>query len=1199
MIIKFKSMTRVVSWLMAFSLALTFAGVAQAIEFFPTAFRFEWAAQSGTISADGLAHEYTVQAGDTVSMSLSVTNRSTDSRALVMYGIPPGGNLLPEVAPYRGAHELRIGVKNDEILPWLDASSFIENLDGDNNRLAVYDGINVHPGSDVTFNWDVKIADDATDGIYEMTVSMVREFDAWATNVDGGDIFWRFNIGDTSYVPPANTGALSISASSLTPAAAQVATGGNANFTRFTLTAAAGTTVSITSIYVTRGGLSTDAEVENIKLLDANMVQRGNTAGGFNAIHQAQLFFSPALAITGSMDFIVRAGFISTATSTHTAKLGVNAATDIVSDATSVSGPPVYGNLMTVVDVDLGTITLWEDGSVTDGTPDVGDINVPVNTFKLEGGTTEDIIIEQITVNKAGSADSSDTTNIELWDVTNNVSLGEVTSWSADDKAVFPVNIALAQGKVLRYRIQLDIIDGSGLTVNADIVDGSDVLVFAKGALYGYYITPTSTAGTHWILDSGTGGTNNHGQGDKNQTINAGSLNISKSSTTAPTGNIAQASDQVLGTWNFEARGEPVRISALSITLAGTAGDSTGDSDAEDIANFKSAKLYDASGTIVAGPVNATSGDEAAVAGNAAVDFTQTFIVPVGIHPYTLKVSIQTGAADTETVIASINAAGDITAKTIRTNTSITATGPPSTLNTQTVKAGVLASTVLSTPVSRSIVPGTADMIWMTGMYDATNSGEDVLITAQQFSLVTGTSADVDHLLDITIWADLDSNGSYETQLSSPETNSDNNLADDIDDAITYDVQTLTVPKGTSVNVAYRASLSASATTATGATFVISFDGDTSDVTASGKDTGTAITTAPSGTGPTMTVTAKGALTPTVDGSSPLITLLVGNSSMVHTTTWRFAADNVEDIRIDKIIVNETNSAELDVTTKVYLYANRDNTGAIVTPYEIAAGALTSSGDNTFYLNPDTSLRPIVPADQYMLVYSYVDTAAVDGTLVVNNDAVAIDLESDFTGTGMGSGQTITASVGDLDGAIHKLFKSIPTVTLSPLSPSGNLIPSANSEIAVFRITADAADDITFDDDESNELKIDIATYVGSTYVEGDTSAIWLVNKTDGVTITDSQDVDIGATSSSQTTAITFTFDSTGNPVLTIPAGGYKDIAVMVHTGEFTTGGDSIVAYLDDDADANFKWSVNLGTAISTGIASFRSDIYGHTLVKA
>lgn len=1191
MTINLKSMTRVVSWLMALALSFTFALPVEAIEFFPTPFRFEWSAQSGTISADGTVYEYTVKAGDTVSMSLSVTNRSTDQRALVMYGIPPGGNLLPEVEPYRGAHELRIGVENDEILPWLDSSSFIENLDGDNNRLAVYDGANVHNGSDVVFNWDVTIASDAADGVYEMTVSMVREFDAWATNIDGGDIFWRFNIGDTSYVPPAQTGALTISSSSLTPASTQVATGGNANFTRFTLTAAAGTTVNITSIYVTRGGLSTDSEVENIKLLDANMVQRGNTAGGFNAIHQAQLFFSPALAITGSMDFIVRAGFISTATSTHTAKLGVNAATDIVSDATSVSGPPVYGNLMTVIDVTLGTITLWEDGGITDTTPDVGDINVPVNAFKLEGGTTEDIIIEQITVNKAGSADSSDTTNIELWDVTNNVSLGEVTSWSADDKAVFPVNITLAQGKVLRYKIQLDIIDGSGLTVNADIVDGSDVLVFAKGALYGYYITPTSVAGSHWTLDSGTGGTNNHGQGDKNQTINAGSLIISKSADTAPTGNIAQASDQVLGTWNFEARGEPVRISALSITLSGTAASD----DTEKVENFKSVKLYDATGTIVAGPVN---GSAATGALDRAIDFTQTFIVPVGIHPYTLKASIQTGADDTETVIAAITAAGDITAKTIRTNTSITATGPPSTLNTQTVKAGVLASTVLSTPVSRSIVPGTANMIWMTGMYDATNSGEDILITAQQFSLATGTSADVDHLLGITIWADLDSNGSYETQLSSPETNSGNTLADDIDDTITYDVQTLTVPKGTSVNVAYKASLSASATTATGATFIISFDGDSSDVTASGKDTGTEITTAPTGTGPTWTVTAKGALTPTVDASSPLITLFVGNSSMVHTTTWRFAADNVEDIRIDKILVNETNSAELDVTTKVYLYANRDNTGAIVTPYEIASGALTSSGDNTFYLNPNTTMRPVVPADQYMLVYCYVDTAAVDGTLVVNNDAIAMDLESDFTGTGMGSGQTITASVGDLDGAIHKLFKSIPTVTLSPLSPSGNLIPSANSEIAVFRITADAADDITFDDGQSNELKVDIATYVGSTYVESDTSAIWLVNKTDGLTITDSQAVDIGATSSSQTTEVTFTFDTSGN-VLTIPAGDYKDIAVMVHTGEFTTAGDSIVVYLDDDADANFKWSVNLGTAVTTGIASFRSDIYGHTLVKA
>ena len=1206
MTIKLKSMTRVVSWLMALALSFTFALPVEAIEFFPTPFRFEWSAQSGTLSADGTAYEYTVSQGDTVSMSLSVTNRSTDGRALVMYGIPPGGNLLPEVAPYRGAHELRIGVKNDEILPWLDASSFIENLDGDNNRLSVYDGPNVHQGSNVTFTWDVKIADDAVDGIYEMQVSMVREFDAWATNIDGGNIFWRFNIGDTSYVPPVNSGDLAISASPGTPIAAMVATGGNANFTKFTLTAAVGKTVEVSSIYVTRDGLSTDAEVENVKLLDASMIQKGNTAGGFDANHKAQVFFSPTLSITGSHDFYLRAGFTSTATANHTARLGVASISDIVSNATAVTGPPVYGNYMSVIDIDLGSITVSEDGSITDGTPDVGDTDVVVNAFKLTSGFDEDITIEQITVNKAGSADSSDSINIELWDVTHNVSLGEVAGWSADDKAVFSVNIPIAQGTVLRYRIQLDIVDGSGLTVNADIVDGSDALVVAKGDLYGYYITPACTvADGDWDLDAS--GSNNLGQGDKNQTINPGSLVISKSTSTAPTGSITQASDQILGTWDFEARGESIRISAISIDLDGTAVD-TND---ETIANIKSARIYDENGNIVAGPVNGTttSGVEnTGVALDRDLDFTNTFVIPVGVHQYTLKANIQTGAENGETIIAAITADGDVTAKTIRTNTSITATGPPSTLNTMMVKAGALVSTTLTAPIAAEIVPGVQDHIWMTGEFSALNSGEDILITAAEFQFTSGSTADVDELKNQEIWADITDGSSprgdiYETQLSKTKQNSDNAADADPDITFNFDMQTLTVAKGTAVSIAFIGDLSAAASSGGGATdtLLVAFDTDDSDITASGKDTGTPITTAPTlatGGDSTQTIVANGVFTITTDSSTPLASLLAGNSiSKVLVTTWRMAASIIEDIRIDDIKISSESTALDDLGT-VYLYSDRDQNGALVDHLtnEIASGSQIGAA-TTYYMSPDTSLRPVVPADGYARIYAYVDTPNVDGTVVANGDNIRLNIETvatDVNVTGIASGATWNPT-GDAncDGGNHALYKSYPTVTLSPLSPSGNLTIGANTTIAIWRITADAADDITMATANYSSLVVQFIPFV--TDLTGAAITSQLVETSTGTVLATPTDVTWSGTPFVTKSEIEYLFEDN---TLTVSAGDYKDISVQLTTTTWEDTGDSITVGLDN-VDADFTWSVNLSGAYSTGVISFRGDPIAHTLVKA
>jgi len=170
-------------------------------EFFHTPFKYQWVSQSGTLSADRTAHEIYVNAGDTVSMSLTIKNRNIDPKAKVMFGIPPRGNLLPEPAPYRGAHELRVGVKDDEILPWVDSSSFYVNPDGENNRFAVYDGPDANVGNTLTFTWDLKISDTTAKGTYNLYTGLVREFDAWARQVDSAgrilpseDIFWRIIV---------------------------------------------------------------------------------------------------------------------------------------------------------------------------------------------------------------------------------------------------------------------------------------------------------------------------------------------------------------------------------------------------------------------------------------------------------------------------------------------------------------------------------------------------------------------------------------------------------------------------------------------------------------------------------------------------------------------------------------------------------------------------------------------------------------------------------------------------------------------------------------------------------------------------------------------------------------------------------------------------------------------------------------------
>jgi len=1057
MSIAFKKMTRSIAWIMTASLAVAFMlpSDAAAVEFFSTPFRYQWKSQSGT--NEGTAHVVRANAGDTVAMNLTITNRSIDSRAKVIYGTSA---LTPEVSPYRGAHELRLGTSNphDKIYDWVDSSSFISNPDGASNRLAAYDGAAVNPGQDLTFNFNLKIKSGTPNGTYDFYVGVVREYDAWAKQVDskgrllpGEDIFWRVVVGGGSTTPA--TGGLTIGLASGTPAAGSVAKQGNANFTKMTLTAAAGATVKISSIYVTRTGMTADSDLENVKILKADGMQVGGTGGGFNANHKAQIFFTPALEITGSQDFYIRAGFSSTVTTGLTAQLGISENADVVSNATSVSGAPFFGNYMTAVAVTIGSVTVSEDGSIVDTTPDVGDTDVLTNTFKITAGSTEDILIDRITVMKSGSSETADSKNIELWDVTNNKTLGTVESWSADGKASWPVNITLTKGGNIRLRVQLDVVDGVGLTVNTDIADGSDYLVFAKGLSYGFYITPVAAAAANWTVDSGTGGTNNLGQGDKNQTINSGALTISKSSTTPATGNIAVADNQLLSVFDFDVRGESVRISAT--TVYGNLADAGG-STTITYADMTNARLVDmATGNILAGPVDGA--DCLGTYGTTAVDpkfvFSSTYVLPVGVTKVGFKTRLGTDWENSDTIVVAINAASDVTAKGIITNNSVTPGGSYAVAgNTLTVKSGALVVRDLGTPPSGSVVVGTQDFTWATMALDATASGEDVLVSSITVGDdVGGTSGNMADIDNAELWADLDNNGSYETKISNTET-PDGAEGTDNDQAFTL-TQTLRVPKGGTIKVVFVGDLAASGADADGThkLGVVNDTVTTAGVVATGADTGTAITETDSGAGGTMTVAAAGTLTVGLDGSSPSNGIVLAGTSDNTVAKFKFTALK-EGINVTKLTFLLTDwGTSLDqwdsIESLKIEYPKKDGTTGTRSMTPSTTSALFDNLD--MYVTKNASAVVTVKASFYNIGIQSADFG----------DQIEIGVDADNTGflaSGESSGGSVTDCGDDTTANTQLLYKTLVTVTADNSGLGSTLVPGSTATLYQFKISADS-----------------------------------------------------------------------------------------------------------------------------------------------
>ncbi len=951
------------------------------------------------------------------------------------------------------------------------------------------------------------------------------------------------------------TSGLTVALASDTPAAASVATGANANFTKFTLTAGSDKSVSISRIYVTRSGLSSNSDVENIKIVDASTGAYVGSIGSLNVDNRAMITFVPSLVIPAgtTKTFYIKAGITSSATSGGTVKLGIAAASDITSDASSVNGTfPVMGNTMTVVSLTIGTLTVAEDGTTVDSQPNSGDKDVTVLKWKATAGSTEAVTIQTVTVKRTGTADASDTTNIELYDVTAGKSLGTVANWNSEDKATWSnLNVVIDKGKTHRFKIMLDVVGGTGKTVGVDLIDSGDVLVVAKGNTYGFYITPSHGS---W-----------NGEPTNKQSIQSGSLTITKSADTPATGNIAAGDNVKLGTFDFEAKGEEIKVTALTVaaTLTGFAP-----------SDITSVALYDKDGNIVAGPKDLSSSSEAA--------FTDTFIVPVGTHEYTVEATIADSADTGDAIKVGIKTPStSISATGMISNDDITAT-PSSTVyaNTMTIAGPTLTVTTLASPASRGIPSPTSDFVFATFSLDASSSGEDINVTSITITDSLGASASVSDIKNAELWADLtDGNSSrgdvYETKISDTEQPSSTTTTFNLN-------QTLTIPKGTFRKVALVADLASGAA----GSHTFSIANSSGQVDATGANTGESATvTYNVSSAQTMSV-GTSSLTVTRDSSSPVSTIVVGGNT-VELGVFRLAANNVEDLDLDQITMSATNGTYVDT---FYFYNGSTLLGSV------------PGADSVTWVVPDGTLT--IPANGHKEITVKAKLYPVDGTTITDGSTIQVSLNGTnaVQTTGLSSGNSVDASPSHVDAYAMKVYESRPYFAKDSASPSGDLFPSSNENVAIFDVTADSGEDITFNNSYNDKLVLKVDAQVNDT-------------NNDYITFTlkDGDGNVLGYDSVSFGTALTLngsavTFDSTNSwgatpangttTSLTIPAGQTKKIYVYADTTDFEDNGDSIQVYLDDNANSNCMFGIDGSGAYAEGTIIFKGDIYAGSFVN-
>lgn len=807
-------------------------------------------------------------------------------------------------------------------------------------------------------------------------------------------------------------------------------------FTKVVFTASSDGDITVNSVTVERQGLLDDSAFAGIVLLDENMVQVG-LEKTLNASHRATLTEKFVVKAGQSRTMWV-AGNMETDLDQESGQVGRVAVVAVDAGSSTVNGTfPIVGNSMTV----NSTLAIGSLASPTRGTIDpgaartsleVGTKNFVGSAAKWTVGSAEPVIVEQVRWYQAGSAGTADVKNIRV--VVKGVDYpAEASSDGRYYVARLGASVEVDKGGSIEVAVKMDIESGSDRTVNMDLQRRTDVVV--KGKTYGYYITPANGSADD---DS----TKNEGEflnvepyyDGFSHTIAKGTLRLEKSNVISA-GNVpVDVSNTSLGSFLIEAKGEPVQISSFKLWFSLSSGEAGTQVD--------NVSVYDKNGAVVAGPKDLGS--------DTSVTFTDSWTVPVGANAYTIKGKLTTDFEDSDTVQATIDPDADITAKGEVTGLTITPTPTSSTTaNTMTVKRAALRVALSPIPASQNVVRGVSGFLFAKVQYDATDSGEDLRITSQVLGLTPAT-ASANELNNCVLF-----DGATQINTGGNVVNPDETAAG-TEDALTFTIDTeLIIPKGTTKEVDVKCNISN--VPSAGDTFRIGLTSTNSDSVVAGKSTGVSVTeTETLNTGPTMTIKASGALSITLDASSP--------------TTERYGISGKTDVMLGVLKVHATDEAiildRIALTLSSSTASSSDLLNGRVTIWDGATKVGEAQFQGTATRATSTLTTSVtVPKDSDKVLtikgdlgtLGTINDSATRGHLVsVNYDGEAV---TTTRGNGESSGVTINPSASaDTAGVGVRLVRTAPT--FERLSVPSNTLANGEMVLYRFKATADATHDL-------------------------------------------------------------------------------------------------------------------------------------------
>lgn len=616
-----------------------------------------------------------------------------------------------------------------------------------------------------------------------------------------------FDMGTPGTTPgtetPATQGDLTLSLAASTPDSENIPYD-VVGHTYLTVLARAGNeSVEITGLTVERAGLGQSNDFEKVYVV-VDGVRHGSkrTLGSDD---EASLYFATdnnkiVVPANSSVEIDIVADMVGT--SADSGNVSYLQVTEVQSTADVDANFPIRGNNMALANVSGPSIDFEYSGDTDD--INIGDMQVDVAEFELDGDSSEDVMLYSVTLKQEGTADSDEVVDYTLY-YEGDVVAGPVDA-RADDFIMFELDSAMLleeDENNYTFTVKADVMSGNGETVDLQLEERTDIV--AMGVENDFMAAPTDNDSANAVeVHNIEGGALSLTEGDNNP---------SSESYAPQTTNVLFLSSEV------EAEDEVVVVTSFEVRITKGAGNIDTSAGNVEIEEFE----VTLDGRTVCGPVDldntyttaativvscdddfeVTGTQELRVTGDLTEESESTYTVQI------LAASFEIEDTEGDALYSSgttYDVSGNVEGGTVTVDSGTLSLSKKASYTNRTITTGAdaykIGSYTLRAPESQGVtidsvtveVSGTYGVANLSDLFISTDTGNVVRdpSASEEFGKNMDLAADMTLTLDVFATFDSNSTGTIITMVDI----SYEGMEDDITSNVTTTGQTVTVLEG-------------------------------------------------------------------------------------------------------------------------------------------------------------------------------------------------------------------------------------------------------------------------------------------------------------------------------------------------------------------------------------------------------------------